>query len=342
MRHGLKRDGLTGSPIITAPSSGAISTVTGRACRLGFDRIIDTDLPIRGTLDMTTQPTEGRGAYQDGSACEDGGAGEDGSTSIRICWHPPIGAQPGDRPIWLLTGDALRFAAPGVADYRCTPTMIDVTPTVGARDAMIEALLIATALPAVLWLQGDFMLHASAIVPHDRLDNAALAIAGASGCGKSRLAAAFLAKGADLVADDSIAVRMVDQDQGSPRCAGLAGGYHLAGQGERTGQGGQGERAFHPVADGHTRRVARLAAVVVLQDGPRACRTRLGVIDAIEALLANRHRPSVPRRCGLEPRALDDAALLARTVPVYRWPREEADALLDDDIRRTIMRNGGE
>jgi hypothetical protein len=316
---------LHAGPICAAPAGSLTAApsddeVQG-TCRIGFDRIIETDRPIRGTLAAPACVDEGRGA------------GEGRSTSIRICWHPPIAGQPGEPPIWLLTGDALHFAAPGVADYRCTSALIEVTPIVGARDAMIEALLIATALPAVLWLQGEFMLHAAAIVPHDRLDNAALAIAGASGCGKSRLAAAFLAKGADLVADDSIAVRMVDQDQGSPRCAGLAGGYHLAGQ---------GERAFHPVADGHTRRAARLSAVVVLQDGPRACRTRLGVIDSIEALLANRHRPSVPRRCGLEPRALDDAALLARTVPVYRWPREEADALLDDDIRRTIMRNGGE
>lgn len=316
---GLLRSALAG-PSIAATGDDALAR-PGRTLRIGFDRIIDSDLPIRGTLAAPKSMNQGKGAS------------EGGGTPIGMDWHPPVAMQPGDRPIWSLTGDALHFAAPGIADYRCTPTRIDVTPIAGASHAMIEALLIATALPAVLWLQDDFMLHAAAIVPHDRHDDAALAITGASGSGKSRLAAAFLEKGADLVADDSIAIRTSGRTHNWPRCAGLAGGYHLAGQGERT---------FHAVTDQHVRRAARLAAVIVLQDGSRASRARLDVIDAIEVLLANRHRPGLLRCCGLKPLALGDAALLARTVPVYRWPREDADALLDDDIRRTIMRNGGE
>jgi hypothetical protein len=233
-------------------------------------------------------------------------------------------------PIWSLAGDALHFAAPGVADYRCTQDRIDVTPITGAPQDMIEALLIATALPALLWLQGDFMLHAAAVIPHD-WGGGALAIAGPSGSGKSRLAAGFLARGAYLVADDSIAVRRPRRADGTaPRCAGLAGGYHLPIQ------SGAGTRVFHPVADRRARCAARLAAVVVLDEGPHASRTRLCAVAAVEALLANRHRASVPRLCGLDAQALRDAAWLARTVAVYRWPRDDANALLDAAIRRAI------
>ena len=289
-----------------------------RMRRIGFDRVIDTDMPIPGTRALP--PSVGWGAGNDGR----------GDGAISICRSMTPLVRTDTPPIWSLAGDALHFAAPGVADYRCTPARIDVTPTAGAQQDMVEALLIATALPAVLWLQGDFMLHAAAVIPPDWGDGA-LAIAGPSGSGKSRLAAGFLARGAYLVADDSVAVRRPRHaDATAPRCAGLAGGYHLPVQ------GGASTRAFHPVADRRARRAARLAAVVVLDDGSHASRTRLGAVAAVEALLANRHRASVPRLCGLDPRALRDAAWLARTVPVYRWPRDDADALLDDAIRRTI------
>ncbi|RXD02125.1 hypothetical protein EQZ23_18425 [Sphingomonas sp. UV9] len=284
-----------------------------RACCIGFDRIIDTDLPIEGTR----------------TAPEPLGGNED--EAIRICWGRAIPVPTSAPPIWSLAEDGLHFAAPGVAEYRCTPTRIDVIPIEGAPQDMIEALLIATALPAALWLQGDFMIHAAAVIPHDRTEGA-LAIAGPSGSGKSRLAAAFMARGAFLVADDSVAVRQAGSEDASRQgCAGLSGGYHL------WIQGGEGTRAFHPVADARARRSARLAAVVVLDDGSRASRTRLGAIEAVEALLANRHRPSVPRHCGLEPRSLRDAVRLAQRIPVYRWPRDDADALLDDAVRRAIM-----
>ena len=298
---------------VLATSTSECRARIDRACCIGFDRIIDADLPIEGTR----------------AAPEPSGGNEDEAS--RICWGRAVPVPSNAPPIWSLAEDGLHFAAPGVAEYRCTSTRIDVTPIEGAPHDMIEALLIATALPAVLWLQGDFMIHAAAVIPHDRTEGA-LAIAGPSGSGKSRLAAAFMARGALLVADDSIAVRQAgSEDLSRQGCAGLSGGYHL------WIQGGAGTRTFHPVADTRARRTTRLAAVVVLDDGSRASRTRLGAVEAIEALLANRHRANVLRHCDLEPRSLGDAVRLARTVPVYRWPRDDADALLDDAVRRAIL-----
>ena len=324
--------GISGGSLDGAAGAGSADETAGgsiRTQRIGFDRIFDTDMPISGTRAMSPSFTNGDGVSESAGIREEGG-GAGGAETIRICRGMTPLVRNDTPPIWSLAGDALHFAAPGVADYRCTPTRIDVTPIAGAPQDMIEALLIATALPAVLWLQGDFILHAAAVIPHDWGDGA-LAIAGPSGSGKSRLAAAFLARGAWLIADDSIAVRQSPRtDAAAPRCAGLAGGYHLPIQ------SGAGPRVFHPVSDRRARRAARLAAVVVLDDGSCASRTRLGAVAAVEALLANRHRASVPRLCGLELHVLRDAARLARTVPVYRWPRDDADALLDDAIRRAI------
>lgn len=308
-------------------TDGGLHAGIDRQRCIGFDRILDTDRRIRGTLAASPAVLASR----------------DRGDPIAIGWQPAIAVSASPRPIWSQTEGDLCFAAPAVAEYRCTPTLIAVTPFVGAPDAMIEALLIATALPATLWLRGDVMLHAAAVVPHDRADDAALAIAGASGSGKSRLVAAFLARGAALVADDSIAVR---HEHGQVRCAGLAGGYHLGGHLGRHLEPNPAtrdatERAFHPVAEHRARRSARLAAIVVLEDDPQTGRTRLHGVEAIEALLANRHRASVPRRCGLEPRALRDVAQCARTISIWKWPRHDADALLDDDIRRMVMPNDG-
>lgn len=192
-----------------------------------------------------------------------------------------------------------------------------MTPIAGADLAHIDALLIATALPTLLWLQGDIVLHAAAVVPAG--SGHALAIAGPSGSGKSHLAAALLAQGARLVADDSIALRGIV-------CAGLAGGYHL---GARGGE----DRAFHPVS--RACRSAPLGTLIVLDDDPAPC-ARLTGVAAVRALLANRHRASVPRLCGLEPRALAGIARLARDVAVFRGSQDNADMLLDARVRARI------
>ena len=308
--------------------------------RIGFDQRLDTDRPIQGTLVASAS----LGASPDLSPDDRDGTRR---PPIRIQWRAAVAVPPDEAPVWTRVGDALWFAPPGVARYRCTAASIDVIPLKPIAHAAIDALLVATALPAMLWLQGAFMLHASAIVPHDH--DGALAIAGASGSGKSRLAAAFLANRAQFVADDSIAVRWDDdkfavrwtdeRSNAGPRCAGLAGGYHLGPHDadDLNVRDVHDARAFHPVPDHRARRSAPLATIVILDDDPRASRKRLVAIEAVAALLANRHRAGALRRHGLEPRALRDAARIVRSVPVYRWPRKDADALLDDDVRRTIM-----
>lgn len=281
-----------------------------RRC-IGFDRIIETDRPVLGTLPLGLAEA----------------AHEESGDAIRIKHRPAINAWADVRPLWTYEDGRLDFAPAGIAHYRCTIGSITVDPVRDAPADMVEALLIATALPAVLWLQGAFVVHASAVVPCG--ERHAIAIAGRSGSGKSRLAAAFLAAGGHLIADDSIAVAC---DAAETRCAGLAGGYHL-------GAPDAEERPFHPVVDGMARRSGPLAALVVLDDAA-STPERLHGVKAVAALLSNRHRASAAYHGGLEPRSLGTAALLARTIRVYRWPRSAADMLLDADVRRRVTHAG--
>ncbi len=289
--------------------SGRSETALRSAC-IGFDRVIDTDVPIVGTVPLLDWSAKGPPA------------------AIRVRRAPTRTSMSAEGSVWSFDGDMLSFAPPGVALYRCTDRVITIHPLPGASEDAVDALLVATALPAVLWRQGAFVIHAATIVAKG--DDAALAIAGQSGVGKSTLAAEFLAHGARLVADDSIAVRTGPE----PVCAGLAGGYHLGADGET--------RSFHAVSQATACQSAPLRTIVVLDDDPDlTIGTRLTGVAAVEALLANRHRAIVARQCGLEARSLRDAASLARSVAVYRWPRHQARALLDDDTRQAIM-GGGE
>ena len=269
---------------------------------IAYDRGVDTDRAIPGALPGGEGP------------------GDDGGEAIRIRWHASVA--PEERPVWTRAADALWFDPPGVARYRCTTEGIDVMPIADADLDHVDALLIATALPALLWLQGDIVLHASAVVPPG--DTRALAIAGPSGSGKSHRAAALLAEGARLVADDSIAVR-------GGVCSGLAGGYHL-------GMRGAEDRPFHAVPDGC--RAAPLGTVIVLDDGP-ARYERLTGVAALQALLANRHRAGVPRLCGLEAPGLAGIAHLARAARVFRASQDMADMLLDERVRAQITGERG-
>lgn len=274
---------------------------------IAFDQVIATDHPITGAIDLP--------------------ASQGDAAVLRIERRPAVDPWPEPPPLWSFDQGVLAFHPPGVAQYWCTPSAITIEPIATAPAGMVEALLIATALPAVAWMQGAFVLHAAAIVAHG--DDGALAIAGPSGSGKSRLASAFLTRRARLVADDSIAIRQQGQ---RPICAGLAGGYHL-------GAPDDAERPFHAVSSDHACRSAPLAAVTILDETVETA-VRLDPVDAVAALLRNRHRPNVPRYCGLDAHALGCAAFLARQVPVYRWPRTAADALLDEEVRRTIMGAG--
>jgi hypothetical protein len=109
------------------------------------------------------------------------------------------------------SGHTIRFS--GECDFRISPdyrsVLVDVASNLDRK--FVPIILTGNVLASLLGLQGECVLHASAV----RVDGWNLAIVGPSGVGKSTLAAVFCAAGAQLVSDD---VLRIDRDGGRPRC----------------------------------------------------------------------------------------------------------------------------
>jgi hypothetical protein len=110
------------------------------------------------------------------------------------------------------TGYLLRF--PNFADFAISPDGLEVAayPVPGVSYQTIDHLYLNQVLPLVLSKQGKLVFHASAV----EIDNAAVAFMGASGKGKSTLAASFATSGFRFLTDDGLMVEASD------------GGYQVA------------------------------------------------------------------------------------------------------------------
>lgn len=215
-------------------------------------------------------------------------------------------------------GKALLFDAMGVARYLAsTPQQLFIEPYEGADPDYICKLLIATALPMMLWMRGGVVMHAAGIIPAGT--DRAIAIAGPSGIGKSTLALRFMDLGARLVGDDSLWLTLSD---GKPAVRGLTG---MAFQSNEPG----GPRTDFNIPPQSQVEEARLGAIITLRttnsETPEAPQ-RLHGVAAIEALLRNRHRPKIPAILGLEAALLPQCILHCQTLPIYEIPVRYGDA----------------
>lgn len=217
---------------------------------------------------------------------------------------------PADAPLYARKDQALTFTASKVASYHCTADSIEVNPFSGADADWVSGLLIATALPAVLWMQNRFMLHAAAVVPKG--STRAVAIAGASGSGKTVLAKQLLDQGANLLADDSVAL----EPSGAVIVAsGLPGGYHHSVEGDA-------ERCFETLPAARSVKNAPLAAIIVLGGfADRFEAQSLNKMKALETIIACQHRPRIPTALGISAHMLAQAAEVAGSIPVSIWRR---------------------
>lgn len=263
---------------------------------IGFDQPIASELPFPGGL-----------------PCGDETGAE---LSIRIL---APAANTGE-PLYRREQDgALVFSAPGVGTYRCTSDGIAVAACPGGEPRTLIDLLIATALPAVLWIQGRLVLHAAGVVPGGA--EQAIAIAGASGAGKSAVASQLLAAGGSLVGDDSLAMALEGTE---PSVCGLAAGVHVRRR-------GGDDRQFVPVAPGRALRRAPLAAILVLRSEGEPGFTRLGGLAALEAVLGQQHRPRIPAALDRRGTVLAEATRLASRVAVLAWRREPGAPLTAEE-----------
>lgn len=197
---------------------------------------------------------------------------------------------------------------PDVARYLIEPDRIVVEPAAGAASDHVEALLIATAIPALLWLRGAYVLHASCTVAPD---GKAVAFTGPSGSGKSLLCAQLVRSGWSLVGEDSITLK---ESMAELSAAGLPAALHIS----RPPPEPREPRTLLEVPPEQHRREALLNAIFDLKPragAPLAVR-RLNRVAALTALLTNRHRPAVPHGLRMEGDCLAKAASIAAVIPV--------------------------
>ncbi len=254
----------------------------------GFNQVFDTDIDIPGAVSA-------RGNAQ--------------SENV-ICVKTGPSYNDADAPLYALTDGAVVFSAREVARYRCTDDSIEVNPFPGADPDWVSGLLVATAIPAALWMQQRFVLHAAAIVPKGA--SRAIAIAGASGAGKSVLARQLLDLGASLLADDSVAIELGATDI---MASGLPGGTHRSID-------DKAERQFESVSSARSARSAPLGAVIILDgfaDNFEA--RRLDKVEAVGQIIAHQHRPRIPAALGRAGPVLAQAAAIAERIPVSIWRR---------------------
>lgn len=219
---------------------------------------------------------------------------------------------------------ALRCEQRGVGRYFCEDgKRIVVTPCASVREYELLGALIATALPAALWMRGEVVLHAASVLFPEA--GRAIAIAGPSGSGKSTILKQLVAAGASVVGDDTLCARLFDQ---SVQVSGLPGSYFL----RRASSGSDEERQMCPVPREQQLACAELGTLLVL-DTPRASKDfgfrRLRGTLAMEALLRNRHRPWVPQFLRSEGVLLPKIARFLERVAVYSWIRCEGAQALD-------------
>jgi hypothetical protein len=98
------------------------------------------------------------------------------------------------------SGYAIRF--PGLADFSVSVTgeRVECRPVPGVSNATIEHIYLNQVVPLALSRSGRFVFHASAV----DLGGHGAAFMGASGRGKSTLAASFAACGCRFLADDGL------------------------------------------------------------------------------------------------------------------------------------------
>ena len=239
--------------------------------------------------------------------------GDSAPPDITITLEPVQPTAPA--PLYSLTDTGLTFACPEVATYRIARESIAIVPDPATTLDRVGAMLVATALPALLWLRGRFVLHAAAV---QFPDGGAFAIAGGTGSGKSTVLAQLVAGGAALIGDDTIAF---DPATGA-LASGLAGGWFA--------MSGEGERHFVPASPDRACAAAAIGAIMVLETTVSGTGDAepLAPVAAVAHLLASLHRPKIPALIGRSGETLRHATLLAATIPLYSWRRRAGEVTL--------------
>lgn len=234
----------------------------------------------------------------------------------------------------LVEGETLRFAIDGIGGWQVEGGhTIRLHPSMAANPPELRLFTLGSAWGALGYQRGFAMWHGSAVARGGR----ALLFCGDAGEGKSTMAAAMLARGATLVADDLSRVERCEKGvtihPSSGRIKLWRGAIEQLGWQDRAIQRDYfREDKFHcrvatSAAGGQP---VPLAGMVVLAEGAEVALSRLSGAGALEAALAGTsYRPEMLEKMG---RWGEQGALAVRIVaqvPVWRLDRPKDFAALD-------------
>lgn len=230
----------------------------------------------------------------------------------------PVNGEPGIDA----NGEALTFTVPDLARYTVTggaQILVEQAPHASARN--VGLYLLGSAFGILLHQRGLLPLHANAI----EIDGRAVAFCGASGAGKSTMAAWFHDRGHRILADDVCVIGFVDgiamAQAGLPRLRLWRDALTTSGRDAADFRQSFDDMDKYDVPTGEVRSEALpLGAVYRLERGEAGIR-RLSGAAAVETLIANTYRGEYLKFTGGTRRHFADCVGLARKVPVFAAER---------------------
>lgn len=216
------------------------------------------------------------------------------------------------------------FDMPSVGRYLCDRGLtITIEPANGATKRSLEEMLIATALPVLLWMRNELVLHAACLKPLGA--KMAIALSGSSGSGKSTLLEQFYFKGVSVIGDDTI---RLTSEQGIIAASGLPCVIQQRPLASSV-------RSDLQVLPAQRLERSSLGALFFLQrsSGPvQNPFVKLNGVDAIKAILEQRHRARVLGLLGKEAAVFKTIAGLFNQgkLPIFNWYRCDGDLSLSE------------
>ncbi|NJC06133.1 hypothetical protein GGQ97_001926 [Sphingomonas kaistensis] len=210
--------------------------------------------------------------------------------------------------------------------------IVDALPGIPERN--VRLFLLGSAMGLLLHQRGLFPLHANAVA----LDGRAIAVAGATGAGKSTLAAWFSRQGLGLVGDDVIALKPTGEGMvalpGPPRVRLWRQSLDTFGLGSEGLEPSYVDPGFDkwdlpvPLSD-HEADELPLGCIYVLSDGPGIAIHRLGGAAAAGALFDHTYRGAYVEQVGGAAGHWQAVARIAASVPVFSLERPRDLSQLD-------------